>query len=113
MSAPGFEFVGCDFGFGDVVEDEDLLRMTVDEADGFFELALKDEDVVDEVGLGEGADAAVEVGGVEEAFGFGLDYVAEADELWLGCELWKRCFEAGGCDGGPSYNAANLGTGAG
>jgi len=52
--------------------------MAVDEADGFFELALEDENVVDEVGFGEGADAVVEVGGVEEAGGFGLDYVTEA-----------------------------------
>ena len=59
-----------------MVEDEDLLRMAVDEADGFFELALEDENVVDEVGSGEGADATVEVGGVEEALGFGLDYMA-------------------------------------
>ena len=54
------------------------MGVTVYEAGGFFELALEDEDVVDEVGLGEGAHASVEVRGVEEVGGFGLDYVTEA-----------------------------------
>ena len=61
-----------------MVEDELLVGVTVYEAGGFFELALEDEDVVDEVGLGEGAHASVEVRGVEEVGGFGLDYVTEA-----------------------------------
>jgi molybdopterin converting factor small subunit len=113
VGAPGFEFAGCDFWLGDVVEDELLVRVPVYKADGFFELALEDEDVVDEAGFGEGADASVEIGIAEKAGGFGLDYVAEAYEFWLGCEFGERCFEVGRCDGCPSYDSANLGTGFG
>ncbi len=82
--APGLEFAGCDSGFGDVVEDELLVGMAVYEADGFFELMLEDEDVVDKSGLGEGTDAAIEVGSVEEAWGLGLDYVTEACQFRFG-----------------------------
>ncbi len=106
---PGFDLVGGDGGFGDVIEDEGLVGVAVDEADGFLELAGEDEDVVDERGGGEVGDAGVEVGGVEEVGRLGLDDVAEAFEEGVRGEAFEERGEDGVGDGEPAYYAADEG----
>lgn len=106
---PFGEGVGLNVGLGDVVEDELLVGVAVDEADGFGELAGDDQDVVYEPGGEEGGDAAVEGGIVEEAGRLGLDYVAETFEEGVLAEGFEGGREIFCGDGGPAYYSSDEG----
>ena len=114
MGGPGLELARGDAGLGDVglsdvVQDEELVGVLVDEADGLGEVALEDEEVVGEVGGGKEADAGVEVWAEDEVgVGFGLDDVAEAFEVGVGEEGGEDCGEVWAGDGGPADDACDL-----
>ncbi len=107
---PGFEGSGRDEGFGDVVEDERLVGVAVYDLDGLGEVALEDEDVVDKVVAGEGADAGVEVFAEDEVgVGFGLEDVAEAFEGGVGGQVFEDLRQVGVDEGGPAYYSLDFG----
>src|ERR1700753_1896403 len=81
--------------------------MAVDKTYCFFNLALDEEQVIDQANLPQSANALIEAGMVEEAFRFGLHNVAQSDELWVCCQCSHRVLKIRSCEGRPSHDAAD------
>ena len=79
-----------------MIDDEFLIGVLIDEADGLWEVALKDEDVVGELVLGEFPDAAVEVGAQDVVFvGLVLQDVADGAEFGVRGKLFENAATVG------------------
>lgn len=77
----------ADARLGDVVEDQDLVGMAVDEADGLRKMFFENEDVVAKARGKKGAHAGVEVvAGDKVVVWLRLNDMPKGDELLLGSE---------------------------
>ena len=92
-----------------MVQDENLIGMAVDEADGSGQLRVVDEDVVGEVEGAQLREAGIEVGAIHIGVGFGLQDVADAFESGIGRERREDCGDGGIDEGDPADDAGDPG----
>ena len=82
--APWIEQTFCDRWLGDVIHNENLLRMPVNKPNGLLELVLKNENVVGQPILAQGSDARFKSGTEQEfRIAFALDDMADTTELFI------------------------------
>lgn len=89
-----------------VVQNEDLIWMTIDKGDRLGEMVLKDEDVVSQSKCAESGDASIEVFSKDEVrIRFVMDGMAYAFELGQHCELLQFGLDGRGCQGRPANDS--------
>ena len=80
----GFDAAVAGFWLCDVVEDDGQLGLAINEFNGDWQLALKNQEVVTQSERGEKCEASMEIFTEEILIGFFLENVADGFEFWMG-----------------------------
>lgn len=107
VARPGIEFSGADGRLGDVIEDKNLVGMTIDEADGGGKLVVDNEDVVGEIAGAELRESGVEVGAIHVCVGLSLEDVANTFERGMVGEAVEEIADGGIGEREPADDAGD------
>ena len=85
MGTPGFYLVMSNIGFPHMIENEDLIRMLIDERNYIRQVAMEYQDVVRHSILFKDRNSFVEITSKDErVVGFILNHVPDSLESWMG-----------------------------
>ena len=111
IARPRLQLARANRRLGDVIEDEDLVRVVIHEANGGGELVMDDEDVVREAGVAQAGDSCVEIGAGHVLVGLSLQDVAHGFERGVGGEAFEQTANRGIDERNPPDDACDPGVG--